>query len=64
MKIWTVIGLWSDGEPLAAGAIVGEHEVDGDLDYVGYKPWATIVEADCADNAMEYAVEKMQRVHA
>lgn len=59
-RMYTVIGLWSDGEPLAAGAIEGEHEVAGDLDYYGFQPWATSTEAADADEAMEYAVEQMR----
>lgn len=58
-ETWTVIGFWHDDEPLAAGAIRGEHPVDGDLDYEDHQPWATSVEADSADEAMAAAVEKM-----
>lgn len=50
----------ADGVPLAAGAIEGVHAVDWDLDYIGFQPWATSVEADGPDEAMETAVERMQ----
>jgi hypothetical protein len=56
---WTVIGLWYDGTPLAAGAIRGDHPVDGDLDYRAYQPWATTATGETADEAMENAVAVM-----
>lgn len=59
-RIYTVVGLWCDDAPLSAGAILGEHEVDGDLDYIGFQPWAASIEADTAQDAMEAAVETMK----
>lgn len=58
--VFTVIGLWSDDVPLVAGAIVGEHEVSGDLGYHGYQPWATAVEASDFDGAMAAAIKVMR----
>ena len=57
---YTVIGVWYNDEPIAAGAITGTHDVEGDLDYIGFQPWATTVEADDADDAMARAVQIMQ----
>ena len=59
-ETWTVIGFWHDDEPLAAGAIRGEHPVDGDLGYEDHQPWATSVKADSADEAMAAAVADMR----
>jgi hypothetical protein len=53
MATWTVVGAYSDSELLVFGAIPGKHQVDGDMNYHGYQPFAGYVEADSAQEAME-----------
>lgn len=60
MTTFTVLGLWYDDQPLAAGAVPGEHIADGDLDYIGFQPWACRVDATSADAACAAAVERMR----
>lgn len=57
-RIWTVIGAWIEDEPVAFGAIRGEHEVGGG-ESGNDQPWATSVEADSHDAAVEVAVAEM-----
>lgn len=60
MKEYTVIGAWSDGTPLAFGAVEGRHDVDGDMGYLGFQPWALAVTAQDEQEAMESAVREME----
>lgn len=55
MAKFTVIGAYVDGTRLIFGAIEGEHQVAGDLQYYGYQPWAGHVEASSAQEACEKA---------
>ncbi|BBX87984.1 hypothetical protein [Mycolicibacterium aubagnense] len=55
MAKYTVIGAHCDGTLLVFGAVEGEHQVEGDLQYYGYQPWADHVEASTAQEACEKA---------
>lgn len=56
MAKYTVVGAYCDGDLMVFGAIAGQHEVSGDLEYDGYQPYATHVDASSAQEAMEKAV--------
>lgn len=58
LERWTVIGAWIEDEPVGFGAIRGEHEVGGGGGDA--QPWATSVEADSPDTAVEAAVTEMR----
>ena len=59
---YTVIGFWYDSEPVATGAIEGEHEVGGGDSVNHYfegGPWALPVRATDMDEACGKAEEAL-----
>ena len=59
-RVYTVIGLWIDGEPLVVGVMEGKWScVDSDMSSGGFERWATSVRATSADDAEAKAYAKM-----
>jgi hypothetical protein len=60
LKVWTVLGLWHEDEPIAVGTIEGEHDVHGgEGAHALQGPWAEVVKAFTADIAESTAIQRM-----